>query len=148
MWILIACFGASILTALLPWMNAEILLLSAVPIVAAHGSVLPLVAAVTMGQMTGKSVMYWVSRNASGARARRLRGAIERWRVQFERHPRSAIALVLVSALIGFPPFYAVSIAAGACGMRFGRFLVVGGAARFVHFAVVALLPQIAWRAL
>jgi uncharacterized membrane protein YdjX (TVP38/TMEM64 family) len=101
-----------------------------------------------MGQMTGKSVMYWLSRNAGGKYASRFRSAVDGLRTRFDAHPRAALGLVLVSALVGVPPFYAVSIAAGASGMRFGRFLAVGGSARFVHFAVVALLPQVVMRGL
>ena len=53
MWILVTCFGTSILTALLPWMNAEVMLLSATPFVASQSAVMTLVAVVTAGQMTG-----------------------------------------------------------------------------------------------
>ena len=147
-WLLIGCCGASILSALLPWLNAEVLMLSAMPIAAAHGMVSSLVFAVTLGQMIGKSIMYWLSRNASGAHARRFHGAVERWRSHFEEHPRSTLGLVLVSALLGFPPFYAVSIAAGAFKMRFGRFLTVGSIGRLAHFALLALLPHAAWSGL
>jgi len=45
-----------------------------------------------------------------------------------------------VSAAVGFPPFFAVSIAAGTFGMAFGAFLAAGGAGRFVHFAALALI--------
>jgi membrane protein YqaA with SNARE-associated domain len=148
MWTAAGFFAASILSALLPWVNAELLMLSAVPLASSHASLMGLVAAVTMGQMTGKSVMYWISRNATGTYARRVRNAVEGLRTRLEGHPRAALGLVLVSALVGVPPFYAVSIAAGASGMRFGRFLAVGGFARFVHFAAVALLPQVVMRGL
>ena len=146
MWTLAGYFGTSILSALFPWVNAELLMLSAVPVSESRAALIWLVAAVTLGQMTGKSVMYWISRSASGTYATRFRSAVEQWRSRLESHPRSALALVLVSALVGFPPFYAVSIAAGASGMRFGRFLAVGGAARFAHFAAVALLPHFAFK--
>jgi len=146
MWILVTCFGTSILTALLPWMNAEVMLLSATPFVASQSAVMTLVAVVTAGQMTGKTAMYWLARKAVDARSDRLARLTERWRGRFTEHPRSALAIVLVSALVGFPPFYVVSIAAGTSRMRFPHFLVIGSAARFVHFAIVALIPQFIWR--
>jgi membrane protein YqaA with SNARE-associated domain len=147
-WLLIGCFGAAILSALVPWVNGEVVMLSALPMAAAHGKLVALVLAVTLGQMIGKSTMYWLSRNASGAHARRVQGAVERWRSRFERHPHSALGVVLVSALVGFPPFYAVSIAAGAFKMPFGRFLAVGSVSRVAHFAIFAFLPHVAWRGL
>jgi len=145
---LVVCFGTSILTALLPWMNAEVMLLSATRFIASQSGLMVLAAVVTAGQMTGKTAMYWLARKAADARTDRLAHLTERWRARFTNHPRSALALVLVSALVGFPPFYAMSIAAGTFRMRFPHFLVVGGAARFVHFAIVALIPKIIWRGL
>jgi membrane protein YqaA with SNARE-associated domain len=146
MWMLVACFGTSILTALLPWMNAEVMLLSATRFVGSQSALMGLVAVVTAGQMTGKTAMYWLARKAADAGTHRLVHLTERWRARFTQHPRSALAIVLVSALVGFPPFYAVSMAAGTSRMRFPHFLVVGSAARFVHFAIVALIPQTIWR--
>jgi membrane protein YqaA with SNARE-associated domain len=145
MWMLVACFGTSILTALLPWMNAEVMLLSATRFVASQSALMALVAVVTAGQMTGKAAMYWLARKAADAGTDRLGHLTQRWRTRFTDHPRSALALVLVSALVGFPPFYAVSIAAGTSGVRFPHFLLVGSAARFVHFAIVALIPRMIW---
>lgn len=144
--LLVALFGAAVVSALLPWVNGELVMLAALPVAETHGNVVGLVLVVTLGQMVGKSVMYWLSRRARGTLARRFRSGVERWRIRFENHPRSTLGLVLVSALVGFPPFYAVSIAAGAFRMRFGRFLAVGGIGRLAHFAIVALLPHMAWR--
>jgi membrane protein YqaA with SNARE-associated domain len=143
-WLIVACFGGAIVSALLPWVNAELLMLSALPLATAHGELVQLVFAVTGGQMVGKSVMYWLSREGTGSHARRFQSAVEWWRGRFQRHPRSALVLVLVSALLGFPPFYAVSIAAGAFKMHFGGFLAAGSAGRLAHFAVIAYLPHVA----
>jgi membrane protein YqaA with SNARE-associated domain len=145
MWMLVVCFGTSILTALLPWMNAEVMLLSVTRFAASQSALMALVAVVTAGQMTGKAAMYWLARKAADAGTDRLGHLTQRWRTRFTDHPRSALALVLVSALVGFPPFYAVSIAAGTSGVRFPHFLLVGSAARFVHFAIVALIPRMIW---
>ena len=135
-WLMLGCYGAAVTSALLPWVNAELLMLSAMPVAAAHGSLLPLAAVFTLGQMTGKSVMFWLSRRTS-LPSSRMRDAVESWRGRFERHPHSALACVFVSAALGFPPFYAVSIAAGALRMAFGLFLAVGGIGRFVHFGTI-----------
>jgi len=138
-WLMVGCYGAAVTSALLPWVNAEVLMLSAMPVAAAHGALMPLVAVFTLGQMTGKSIMFWLSRSAR-LPVPRMRDAVEAWRGRFERHPRSALACVFVSAALGFPPFYAVSVAAGTFRMAFGKFLAVGSAGRFVHFAALALL--------
>ena len=146
-WLLSGCYAAAVVSAVLPWVNAEVIMLAALPAAAAHGRLVPLVCVITLGQMTGKSVMYWLSRNAPTP-APRLRHIVERWRDRFERHPRSAWTCIFVSAALGFPPFYAVSIAAGTFRMSFASFLAVGGAGRLLHFSVLAFVPYLGWRAL
>lgn len=144
--IVVGGFGVAILTAILPWLNAEILLLSALPTAAHAGLTAPLVGAVAAGQMVGKSAMYWSSRRAiaigRGPTGGRRAATIERWRAWFERHPRAVLLVVLLSGIVGLPPFYAVSLAAGAIAFPFRWFLLVGGAGRLVHFGLVAWLGR------
>lgn len=146
-WLSLMYYALAVLSAVLPWVNAEVLMLSALPLARAQSHDLAiLVLVVTAGQMTGKSVMYWLSRSATGERSPRVQAALDKWRVRFERCPQSALAVVFVSSTIGFPPFYIVSVVAGALRVAYGRFLTVGGCGRLLHFAIVALLPQLVWR--
>jgi len=50
--------------------------------------------------------------------------------------------------LLGFPPFYIVSVVAGALRMSFAAFLTVGGLGRLAHFGLLAAAPHLAqqWR--
>ena len=57
------------------------------------------------------------------------------------------LAVVFLSALVGFPPFFVVSLAAGALGVEFRRFFAAGAIGRLVHFTVVACIPELLWRA-
>ncbi len=140
-WLIAGSYAAAVVSALLPWVNGEVMLLAAVPTASARGAVLPLVLAFTLGQMTGKCAMYWLTRTATG-RSQRVDAVVERWRERFERYPRWAVVLVFVSAMVGLPPFYAVSIAAGGLRLPFGRFVVAGGTGRFAHFGLLAYVPQ------
>jgi membrane protein YqaA with SNARE-associated domain len=45
---------------------------------------------------------------------------------------------VFTSAAVGLPPFYGVSLAAGALGMRTRSFVLSGAAGRLVRFGVLA----------
>jgi uncharacterized membrane protein YdjX (TVP38/TMEM64 family) len=105
-----------------------------------------LVVAVSAGQMTGKAFMYWASRTSTRPRTPRVQGAVDRWCARLQQRPRSLLAITFLSALVGIPPFFVVSVAAGALGMAFPRFLAVGAAGRVVHFAVVAWVPHLMWR--
>jgi membrane protein YqaA with SNARE-associated domain len=53
------------------------------------------------------------------------------------------MTVVFVSSLVGFPPFYLVSVAAGALEMAFGPFLALGSVGRLLHFGVIAWLPHV-----
>ena len=141
-------FSIAVISALVPWVNAEVLMLSAVPLAQSPVHLAWLVGMVTIGQMAGKSVMYWISRRATGARSPAVERAIDRWRRRISQRPFSAIGLTLVSSIAGVPPFYLVSIAAGAARLAFGRFLAVGLAGRLIHFGLIAFAPELIRRVL
>ena len=142
-WMAAGCYVLALVSALLPWVNAEVLMLAALPFARSPLHLTLLVVLMTLGQMTGKSAMYWCSRRATLAPTPRVRDAMGRWKARFDRHPRSALGIVLVSSAVGIPPFYMVSIVAGALNIAFGRFLMVGTFGRLLHFAVLAAVPQL-----
>lgn len=145
-WWIAGCYAIAVVSAIVPWVNAELLMLAAAPLHRSPIELGALVALVTAGQMTGKSIAYWISRTATDPRTPRLQNAIDRWQDRLDRHPRSALGVMLISATIGLPPFYVVAIAAGALKVAFVRFLAVGTIGRLVHFALVALGPQLVGR--
>jgi membrane protein YqaA with SNARE-associated domain len=144
----LAYFGLAIVSAVFPWVNAELLMISAVPVAGSRSALAALVVAVAAGQMTGKTLMYWASRRSAHPHSPFVQRGIDRWRVRLQRRPQSAIAIIFLSALLGIPPFFIVSVAAGALGVEFPRFLVAGAVGRLVHFTVVAFVPDILWRVL
>lgn len=147
-WIAAGCYTLAVVSAVVPWVNAEVMMLSAVPLAGSPVQLALLVAFVTLGQMTGKSIMYWISRQTTGPRASRVQNAIDQGRELLHRHPGSALGVMLLNSTTGLPPFYIVAIAAGALNIAFGRFLAVGAVGRLIHFAVVAFVPQLVWRSL
>jgi hypothetical protein len=56
--------------------------------------------------------------------------------------------MTFASALIGFPPLFAIAVAAGALRVTFGGFLAACIAGRLIHFALVALAPELIRRTL
>ena len=140
-------YGLAIASAVLPLVNGELLMLSAIPLAGSRPALAALVLAVSAGQMTGKTAAYWMSRSSTRAHSPRLQRALDRWRERLERRPGSALLMTFVSALVGVPPFFVVSIAAGTLRVAFGRFLAVGSAGRLIHFALVAFIPELLRRA-
>lgn len=136
-----AWFVSFVATAVLPWMNAEILMLGLLPFAAAKGQLIPLTIAAVAGQMAGKAIIYWIARRGTARlNTPRVAAQIERWRHVVDR-PERAVPVLLLSSAVGFPPLYALTILAGSLRMRFRVFFVASTLGRLVHFGAMALLP-------
>jgi membrane protein YqaA with SNARE-associated domain len=132
------------LSGFIPVLNIELFLVfvCALP---APPSVVFLAGLATVGQLTAKSLMYSA---AAGISDRRFMPKASQPRVaalkdRLQEHPRSVDFVLLSSALTGFPPLFAVSLAAGGLGVRYFRFLGWGLVGRFTRFLLVALVPNL-----
>lgn len=133
---LLALSGA-LVSSLVPLVNAEVLLMGLA--LSSPAAAPLLVVVMAAGQMVGKSALF-----LGGARLTRsaLESRLARWRLD-ERTGRAGAPLIGMSAFIGLPPFYLVSVAAPALGVRFRTFLVMGLAGRLLRFAVLVALPRL-----
>lgn len=150
----LATFGYCMVSALLPFVNAEAYLV-AVAAVTHPPNVWLLAAVAAVGQMLGKLVYYGAGRGgrrlpqllqreqAPGRWATRLR----HWQDRAARHPVYAVALMLVSAFIGLPPFAAVSVLVGVIRLPVWAFVLTGTVGRYARFAACLAAPSI-WRLL
>ena len=138
-----ACFGLAMASAVLPWLNGEIVLLAFVAHVTAAADVAWLVGAATAGQVSGKSALYWMARRTPHSPDGRVGLAVARWRRTCTDRPRSVLTTMMVSATFGLPPFYLTTLVAGALQIRFIRFLQIAVCGRLLHFGVVALAPTL-----
>lgn len=144
LWTFLSYYALAVVSAVVPWVNAEVVMVSAVPLARSSVHLAALVVAVSCGQMTGKSAMYWLSRRSTTRPGwARWEKAIGTWRARFEARPGAALGLTFLSALVGVPPFYVVSIAAGAVRVAFGWFLALGTLGRLLHFGAFALIPDL-----
>ena len=129
------------MSAILPWVNAEVIVVSFAALAHSPAEVALVVIVATSGQMLGKSVVFWTGRR--GERWRGHEGAwSSRWRERLTARPRQTATLVLLSSTVGIPPFFLVTLAAGAYGMDFRQFFVAGTVGRLVRFGAIALLPH------
>ncbi len=130
-------------SGILPLVNAELLVVGVV--VAAPEIGVPLVAAVsTTGQMLTKTMLFGFARWAPGRLKGKARAALDRATRAVAARGGAASSLIFTSAATGLPPFYGVSLAAGALGMRLRSFVVSGTAGRLVRFAAVAWAARLA----
>jgi membrane protein YqaA with SNARE-associated domain len=136
------CFALAVLSAVFPFINAEVVLLGYV--VAARSDwrqALLFAAIVAVGQMVGKATMYWAGRGVGRVPSERTRQSLARWEARIAKSPRSVMLFVFLSASTGFPPFYVLSILVGTLRVNFAAFMVVGLVGRFFRFALIALFP-------
>ena len=143
-WMGLSYFGLTVVSAMFPWVSAEVIVLSLPAVAPSKASLLFLLLTVTAGQMTGKSILYWAGRNGNKVVGGRAGQALSKWRLHLEARPSKAVALVLVSAVVGLPPFYLMTLLAGALRMNFLTYLAAGTAGRFVRFGALVTLPQLA----
>ncbi len=128
--------GAAV-SGVVPVINAELLVAGAV-VGAPHLSI-PVVAFVSAtGQMITKTTLFLLARWAPHRLTGKARAALDRASQAVAARGGAAGSLVFASALTGLPPFFGVSLAAGAVGMRLRSFLATGGVGRVVRFAIIA----------
>ena len=144
-WVFASCFGLSIASALVPWFNGELIVLSLSVTLRSPLDLATLALVAAAGQMAGKCVLYWL-----GFQTGRLKvaqnGRMERWRDRLRGTPVRAVALVFVSSAVGIPPLYLTTIAAGTVGMAFPRFLGAAACGRVVRFGVLVFCPWLVVR--
>lgn len=132
---------ATAVSGILPIVNAELLVVTAAAALPAVG--IPLVAlASTLGQMSTKFSLFAVARWAPTRLPKKARRALERATRPLEERGGAVSSLVFASAATGIPPFYGVSLAAGALGVKPASFLATGSLGRLVRFGALAWIGQ------
>jgi membrane protein DedA with SNARE-associated domain len=158
---LVTSFGYGVLSAVVPLANAESYVV--VSGMSSIGRAVPVVAGVALGQTLGKLLLFlgvrrgkqfpFVRRERARLQRRTVGPARRRFRamvatlLRLVGEKRWGLPIVLLAAVTGFPPLYAVALLAGATRMRAGWFtaaVLVGRTARFVLVArgVAVLHPH------
>jgi membrane protein YqaA with SNARE-associated domain len=146
---LLALFGVSFASALIPLINIEAYLgLRAA--LADVGGIWWLGFVGAVGQMAGKIIWYYIGASSLewGYIKRRIeqpkqKARLLKWQARTESRPVAAGALVFVSALTGLPPFAILAVLAGQLRMHLMVFLVLGLVGRWLRF--VAVLGGVGW---
>jgi membrane protein YqaA with SNARE-associated domain len=139
----------SFVSAIVPWINAEAIVLALPAVAHSPAQLAGLVGIVTIGQMAGKCIVYFAGRRGLALSERsESKGArigppamaerMARWQARAAASPSGAIALLAFSSVVGIPPFYLMSAIAGAVGMHLGWFLVAGTTGRLIRFSALA----------
>lgn len=137
-----ATFVVSFVSGFVPLINTEAYLLS-VSTLASAAPALPVVVISTLGQMSAKLLLYLGGRGLiEMPRARRYE-TLDKLRHQLERRRGRRNTLIFLSAFLGFPPFYPVTILAGVVQVPLLDFLVPSLVGRLLRFGAIFLFPQL-----
>lgn len=150
---LLTSVGFGVLSAIVPVASAEAYVIGSQ--VAAVAGAVPVAVGVGLGQTVGKLVLFLSVRqgrelrffrhrraearrqSVSPARARFRAGAARL--LELVARKRWGLPIVLLAAVVGLPPLYAVALLAGATTMRTGWFTVMVLVGRIARFVLLAL---------
>lgn len=150
---LLATFGTAAVGSVFPLVNIELYLIGVLSSVDGL-SWWPLALAAAVGQVTGKSLLYFAGRGSitlSQRMSRRLRlNKHGRWSAWFQtfqqrtqQRPWWGTGVLAISAVPGFPPYSLMCVLSGAAGLPFSAFLAASLAGRSGHFLLVAAAPEL-----
>jgi membrane protein YqaA with SNARE-associated domain len=136
-----ATFTFALVSGLIPFvLNIELYLLAVATFTDASAAAI--VGLATAGQSIAKFILYlvgrgalnitWVKKSASSKAA----GA-------FAKRPNSGLSVVALSAVVGFPPLYAVSLVAGTLRLPLIAFTVIIVIGRLIRFGGIYLAPEL-----
>ncbi len=133
--LIFGAFLSNILSGFFPLVNAELVVVTAALLVTSDAYV-PLLLACVCGRMLAKCCLYGLARWAPQRLPQRARTVIARLEKQWKER-RGAGLVVMASAGVGVPPFYLITLAAGAFRLSPGLFAAAGTAGTLARFAVL-----------
>lgn len=140
----VGSFAIAIVSGVFPIVNAELYLIGLVLAIGGIPEALLLAVLLAAGQMIGKGLLFQATAGASKLCTPRLAGGLERVRSRVQRWRSKPYSVTFVSAAVGLPPLYLLTLLAGILEIRFRMFLLVGFAGRTLRFGTIGLLAALA----
>ena len=136
-----ATFLVAFVGGVIPFViNVEVFLLAVAALTSSSPTVV--VGLATAGQMLAKFLLYLAGKGVIHSTSLRWRSR-DRAAGTFEKYRKHSLALVGFSSVTGFPPFYGISLLAGAARLPLVAFMVIGTLGRILRFTLIYLAP--AW---
>lgn len=131
----------SIASGFVPFINSELFLI-VVTLSAGRMDILPVAAVAALGQMIAKVIMYLSGRGIFKVTFKKYEEKVDAMMKKLHQWENKLDLILFLSAFVGFPPFYVLTVALGAARHHFIRFIVVGFAGRLLRFVLIMLFPQ------
>lgn len=137
----VSAFVGCVVGSVVPIIHTELLIFGISALApGAQGLLLVLVA--TAGTMVGKTILYYAGQGLVRLPLRR-RERIDRYLEEARERQGIASGVLFAAAAVGFPPFYVVTVAAGAIRISLLRFIVIGFLGRLIRFSIVVYAPHL-----
>ncbi len=138
-------YAVSLVGGLVPVVNVEIYLAALAAGSWTFFDLLILAMLAALGQMTAKLVLYYAAQGAVSLPGQRLQTALATAQTRVTTWNDKALGVYFTSSLLGLPPFYLVSLAAGILKIGLVSFLGLGILGRFVRFIAVLAGASALW---
>ncbi|MFO7691472.1 MAG: hypothetical protein R6V57_00150 [Vicinamibacterales bacterium] len=136
-----ATFAFAFVSGIIPFvLNIELYLLAVAALTDA--SLVPIVGLATAGQTIAKLILYLVGKGALNIKWVK-KSAASKAAAAFAKRPGSGLAIVALSAVVGFPPLYGVALIAGSLRLPVVAFTVLIVIGRLIRFSGVYLAPEL-----
>ena len=145
----VATVAVAFVSAVVPFVYVEVYLLAAVALVPDGYATWTLGIVAAIGQMAGKSALYWSARGVTHSRVRPRGDMVNAGGLRHRMAAMTPLAVggfTFASAFVGFPPLILVAPAAGAAAIRFWPFVIGGLVGRVLRFTALVLAATEAGR--
>ncbi len=141
-----ATFIICAVAGVFPVLNTEVYLLSISTLFPKSiGQLFAIVLLATLGQMVGKSLMFFASQGAIAFSIKQQKYAnqIDKVIQKMEKMGNHCNWFIFLSGSVSFPPFFVVTVCSALLKIRFFNFFLFGAAGRFIRFIFCVGFPQL-----
>jgi membrane protein YqaA with SNARE-associated domain len=131
-----------VISGFVPVVNLEVFLVWVAALTPSSQGVAITVLA-TFGQMTAKTLMYLAGAGILKISVRKPGKRLQAVQMKMAQWQHRMGLFMFLSAFLGVPPFYVVSIASGICRVPLQVFIIWGFAGRLLRFAITVFFPHL-----
>ncbi len=136
-----ATFVVCFIGGLVPIVNTEVyLVLATTQWMSSPVQIPPVIVLAALGQMVAKVLLYLTAAGALKLPTGRYQAKLEKARTRIESWRSKPRWILFASAVFSVPPFYVMSLLAGALGVGLPAFCAIGLAGRLIHFTGVVVV--------
>jgi membrane protein YqaA with SNARE-associated domain len=131
-----------LISGFIPLVNAELFLIW-ISLTISKAEYIPILLLATSGQMTAKALMFLSGRGVISLSKKRYEKKILKIEAKMKKWETKIDIFIFLSAFLGFPPFYIVSVLSGMTNVNFIRFCIAGLLGRALRFGLVMYVPHL-----